>query len=156
MTTTPITLRLQQSSLLLPILAGGAVAGTFDLIAAFITFGPGSPRAIAGGVLGRSAFQGGTGTYILGIVLHYFIAFGARRHLLPCEPQSSEFLPYDHFFVCGLFYGIAIHLVMNLIVLPLCALHFMGPYQYRGLVQGILIHMFFIGLPISLALRRFS
>ncbi len=45
---------------------------------------------------------------------------------------------------------------MNLIVLPLCALHFMGPYQYRGLMQGILIHMFFIGLPISLALRRFS
>jgi hypothetical protein len=154
MTTTPITLRLQQSSLLLPILAGGAVAGTFDLIAAFITFGPGSPRAIAGGLLGRSAFQGGTGTYILGIVLHYFIAFGAAA-IYCLASRKLEFL-YDHFFVCGLFYGIAIHLVMNLIVLPLCALHFMGPYQYRGLMQGILIHMFFIGLPISLALRRFS
>lgn len=43
---------------------------------------------------------------------------------------------------------------MNLIVLPLCAYHFMGPYQYRGLVQGILVHMLIIGLPISLSLNR--
>jgi hypothetical protein len=154
MTTTPIALRIQQSNLALPILVGGPVAGTFDLIAAFVTYGPGSPRAIAGGLLGRSAFQGGPGTYTLGIVLHYFIAFGAAA-IYCLASRKLEFL-YDHFFVSGLFYGIAIYLVMNLIVLPLCALHFMGPYQYRGLVQGILIHMFFIGLPISLALRRLS
>jgi len=154
MTTAPTTLRLQQSNLGLPILVGGAVAGTFDLIAAFVTFGPGVPRAIAGGLLGRSAFQGGPGTYILGILLHYFIAFLAAT--IYC--LASRRLPFliEHFFVCGLFYGIAIYLVMNLIVLPLSALHFMGPYQYRGLLQGILIHMFIIGLPISLALRRMS
>jgi len=154
MTTAPTTLRLQQSNLGLPILVGGAVAGTSDLIAAFVTFGPGVPRAIAGGLFGRSAFQGGPGTYILGIVLHYFIAFAAAA--IYC--LASRRLPFliEHFFVCGLFYGIAIYLVMNLIVLPLSALHFMGPYQYRGLLQGILIHMFIIGLPISLALRRMS
>jgi hypothetical protein len=44
--------------------------------------------------------------------------------------------------------GIAVFLVMNLVVLPLCALHAMGPYQYRGLVQGILVHMLIIGLPV--------
>lgn len=154
MTTTPIALRIQQSNLALPILVGGAVAGTFDLIAAFISFGPGSPRAIAGGLLGRSAFQGGAGTYILGVFLHYFIAFGAAA-IYCLASRRLDFL-YHHFFVCGLFFGIAIFLVMNLVVLPLCALHFMGPYQYRGLVQGILIHMFFIGLPISFALRRLS
>jgi hypothetical protein len=154
MTTTPITLRIQRSNLALPILVGGAVAGTFDLIAAFIAYGPGSPRAIAGGLLGRAAYQGGTATYILGIVLHYFIAFGAAA-IYCLASRKLEFL-YDHFFVCGLFYGIAVYLVMNFIVLPLCALHFMGPYQYRGLLQGILIHMFIIGLPISLALRKLS
>jgi hypothetical protein len=154
MTTTPIALRIQQSNFALPIIVGGTVAGTFDLIAAFITYGPGSPRAIAGGLLGRSAFQGGPGTYILGIFLHYFIAYGAAT-IYCLASRKLEFL-YDHFFVCGLFYGIAIYLVMNLIVLPLSALHFMGPYQYRGLLQGILIHMFIIGLPISFALRRLS
>ena len=57
MTTTPIALRIQQSNLALPILVGGAVAGTFDLIAAFISFGPGSPRAIAGGLLAVQLFK---------------------------------------------------------------------------------------------------
>jgi hypothetical protein len=154
MTTTPVTLRLQQSGLVPPILAGGAVAGTFDMIAAFITFGLGAPRGIAAGLLGRQAFQGGVGTYILGVFLHYFIAFSAAA-IYCFASRKLDFL-IEHFFVCGLFYGIAIYLVMNLIVLPLCALHFMGPYQYRGLVQGILVHMFLIGLPISVALRSLS
>jgi hypothetical protein len=55
-----------------------------------------------------------------------------------------------------LFYGIAVFLVMNLIVLPLSALHFRGPFQYLGLVHGILIHMFFIGLPIAWSVRRYA
>jgi hypothetical protein len=43
---------------------------------------------------------------------------------------------------------------MNLIVLPLCAYHFTGPYQFRGLLQGLLVHMFIIGLPISFSLHN--
>ena len=154
MTTTPLTLRLSQSSLTIPILAGGFAAGSFDLIAAFLTFGPGVPRAIAGGLLGREAIHGGVGTYILGLFLHYFIAFSAAT-IYCLASRKLEFL-YDYFIVCGLFYGIAIYLVMKFIVLPLCAYHAMGPYQYRDLVQGILVHMLIIGVPISLALRRLS
>jgi hypothetical protein len=45
---------------------------------------------------------------------------------------------------------------MQLVVLPLSAYHAMGPYQYRGLVQGLLAHMFLIGLPISTSLRLVS
>ena len=154
MTTAPVSLRLPQSNFALPIAVGGAVAGTFDLLAAFATYGLRSPYAIAGGLLGRSAIQGGAGTYILGVFLHYFIAFSAAA--IYC--LASRSLPFlvEHFFVCGLFFGIAIYLVMNLIVLPLCALHVTGPYQYRALVQGIFVHMLIIGLPISLALRQFS
>jgi hypothetical protein len=40
-------------------------------------------------------------------------------------------------------------------VLPLSALHAAGPYQLRGLIQGVLA-MLIIGLPISFSLRRFS
>jgi hypothetical protein len=32
------------------------------------------PRAIAGGLLGRQALHGGVGTWIVGVLLHYFIA----------------------------------------------------------------------------------
>lgn len=145
---------LVRASLLRPILVGGALAGTFDLTAAFLTFGLNVPRAIAGGLLGRQAIHGGAGTWILGVVLHYFIAFSAAA--IYCQSSRRlEFLK-SHWLVCGLFYGIAVFLVMNLVVLPLCAYHSMGPYQYRALVQGLLIHMLIIGLPISFSLNRLA
>jgi len=152
MSTAASSVLVARASLLRPILVGGVLAGTFDLIAAFITFGPAVPRAIAGGLLGRGAFQGGAGTWILGVVLQYFIAISAAA--IYCLSSRRLGFLKDHWLVCGLFYGIAIFLVMNLIVLPLCALHLMGPYQYRGLVQGILVHMLIIGLPISFSLNR--
>ncbi|HZP04061.1 MAG TPA: hypothetical protein VFB43_04100 [Terracidiphilus sp.] len=143
-----------RTRLLLPILVGGALAGTFDLTSAFITLGPKNPLLIAGGLLGKQALRGGAGTWILGVVLHYSIAFGSAA--IYCI--SSRKLPFlkEHWLVCGLFFGIAIYLVMNLVVLPICAYHYMGPYQYKNMVQGILIHMTIIGLPIAFCLRRLS
>ena len=137
----------QRQSLLLPIVVGGSIAGTFDLIAAFIAFGWNVPCAIAAGLFGPRAFHGGPAIWLLGVLLHFLIAYSAAA--VYC--LSSVKLPFlkDRFFVCGLFYGIAIFLVMNLVVLPLCAFHAAGPYQLRALVQGLLVHMFLIGLPIA-------
>lgn len=145
---------LASSSLLVPILVGGFVAGSFDLIAAFITFGWGVPRAIAAGLLGRQAFQGGIGTWILGVLLHFFIAYSAAA-VYCAASRKLDFLK-THFVVCGMFYGIGLFLVMNLIVLPLSGLHAAGPYRLRGLVQGVLVHMFLIGVPIAFCLYKFS
>jgi hypothetical protein len=136
------------------ILVGGLVAGGLDLIAAFISFGSGVPRVIAGGVLGRNAFQGGPATYVLGIVLQFFIAVSAAA-VYYAASRKLEFLK-EHALVCGLFFGIAVFLVMNLIVLPLSALHAKGPFRLAGLIQGLLVHMFCIGLPISFSVRQFS
>lgn len=148
-------LPIQRRGILLPILAGGLAAGTFDLIAAFITFGWGVPRGIASGLLGSQAFRGGIGTWILGVVLHFLIAFLAAS-LYCVSSWKLEFLR-EHFFVCGLFYGIAVFMIMNLVVLPLSAVPFaVGPFTAAGLRQGLLVHMLIIGLPISLSLRLFS
>jgi hypothetical protein len=155
MTTAAFSITPQRTSLLRPILVGGAIAGTFDLTSAFFTFGLGAPRGIAGGLLGRQAvLQGGTGIWILGVLLHYFIAISAAA-IYCLASRKLEFLR-DHWLVCGIFYGIAIFLVMNLVVLPLCAYHFTGPYKFRDLLQGLLVHMFFIGLPIAFSLRKLS
>ena len=62
----------------------------------------------------------------------------------------------DHWLVCGLFYGMGVFLFMNLIVLPLSALHMGGPYELRGLIEGILGNMVEIGLPISFGLHKFA
>ena len=109
---------------------------------------------IAAGLLGPKAFEGGLGTSVVGIGLHFFIAASATA-VYYAASRTLEFLK-DHFVVCGLFYGIAVYLVMNLIVLPLSALHSEGPYRLHSLIQGLLVHMLCVGLPIAFSVWRFS
>jgi hypothetical protein len=59
------------------IAAGGLIAGSLDLTQAIILFGRKVPLVIAAGLLGPAAFNGGTGTYVLGVLLHFFIACSA-------------------------------------------------------------------------------
>ena len=42
------------------------------------------------------------------------------------------------------------------LVLPLSALYAMGPYTYHDLVSGFLVHMVFVGLPISFSMWLFA
>jgi hypothetical protein len=151
----PVSVAAKTASLALPILVGGAIAGTLDLITAFISYGPNVPRAIAAGLLGRQVMQSGSvPIWILGVFLHYFIAFSAAS--VYCIASRKLAMLKDHFIVCGIFYGIGFFLVMNLVVLPLSALHATGPFKLHGLIQGLLVHMFIIGLPISTSLRKLS
>ena len=144
-----------RTALLRPILIGGAIAGALDKTWGFIAFGLRSPQGIAAGLIGRSAaFQGGAATWILGMLLHFFIAFTAAA-IYCLSSRKLKFLG-DHWLVCGLFYGMAVFLVMNLVVLPLSALHLTGPYQLGGLMQGLIGHMVIVGLPISFSLHKFG
>jgi hypothetical protein len=139
---------------LLAIAVGGAIAGALDLLQAVILFGARIPLVIAAGLLGRQALRGGVGTYVLGIFLHFFIAFSAAA-VYYAASRTLGFLK-QHALVCGLFYGAAVEQVMNLVVLPLSALHARGPYTLHDLIQGLLVHMVVVGLPISFSVRRFA
>jgi hypothetical protein len=139
---------------LLAIGVGGLIAGTLDLLQACILFGWDTPLAIAAGLLGRQAFSGGAGTYILGVFLHFFIALSAAT-VYYAASRKLVFLR-EHPLVCGLFFGGAVEQVMNLVVLPLSALHARGPYKLHDLILGLLVHMVVIGLPISFSVRRFA
>ena len=137
---------------LLAIAAGGLIAGSLDLTQASILFGAKVPLVIAAGLLGPRALQGGAGTYVLGVCLHFFIAssataiyYGASRRLV--------FL-IEHPLVCGLFFGMAVEQVMSYIVLPLSALHERGPYELHDVLLGLGVHMVIIGLPIAYSVRR--
>lgn len=136
------------------IAVGGLIAGALDLAQACILFGPKIPLVIAAGLLGREALQGGPATYLLGILLHFFIACSAAAVYY----ASSGRLPFlkQHPLVCGLFYGAAVEVVMGYIVLPLSALHERGPYELHDVLQGLLVHMIVVGLPISFSVRRFA
>jgi hypothetical protein len=136
------------------IAVGGLTAGTLDLLQACILFGWDIPLAIAGGLLGPSAFHGGVGTYILGVSLHFFIAC-AWATIYYAASLRLGFLK-EHPLVCGLFFGAAVEEVMNLVVLPLSALHARGPYQLKDLILGLVVHMVVIGLPIAFSVSRFA
>jgi hypothetical protein len=138
----------------LAIAAGGLIAGMLDLGQAVILFGAKIPLAIAAGLLGPQAFRGGAATYILGVLLHFLIALSAATIYFAAS-RKLRFLT-EYALVCGLFFGAAVELVMRLIVLPLSALHASGPYQYHDLVQGLVVHMVVIGLPISFSVRWFA
>ena len=139
---------------LLAIGVGGGIAGVLDLTQASILFGWKIPLVIAAGLLGPQAVNGGAGTFVLGVLLHFFIAcsaaavyYGASRRL--------RFMT-EHPLVCGLVFGAAVEEVMTLVVLPLCALHARGPYTLHDLILGLVVHMVVVGLPISFSVRRFA
>jgi Na+/alanine symporter len=125
-----------------------------DLLQACILFGWDIPIAIAAGLLGREAFHGGVGIYVLGVALHFFIACSAAAVYYGAS-RKLGFMT-EHPLVCGLFFGAAVEEVMRLIVLPLSALHSKGLYKLHDLILGLLVHMVVVGLPISFSVRRFA
>jgi hypothetical protein len=107
---------------------------------------------VASGLIGKKAFEGGVATAALGLGLHFVIAFSlvAVFYLI----SSRLAVVRRHAVIAGIVYGIIVFGVMNLIVLPLSAAK---PRHSPGgdLIQ-MGIHMFVIGLPASLLIRRFS
>ena len=129
-----------------------------DITSAFIlalSRGSTIPRLlqfVASGVLGQEAFRGGAATAALGLALHFLIAFT----LVAVFYFAGRKLPFlqQHAVVSGILYGLAVYAVMNLVVLPLSAAR--PRHSLSGDLIQIGIHMFIIGLPTALLLRRFS
>ena len=145
---------MEKKNAVLAIAVGGLTAGTLDLTQACLQFGKDIPLSIAAGLLGRSAFHGGAGTYVLGVLLHLFIAFSFAAFYYAASRRLSFLV--EHPLVCGLFYGAAVEQVMNLVVLPLSALHVRGPFKLFDLLNGLITHAVVIGLPIAFSIRRFA
>jgi uncharacterized membrane protein len=107
---------------------------------------------VASGLLGPQAFQGGTATAALGLALHFFIAF--TLVIIFYAARRSVGFVRQHAVASGIIYGLAVYAVMNLVVLPLSAAR--PRHSFTGDLIQIGIHMFVIGLPTSLLLRRLS
>ncbi len=142
------------------ILWGGLIAGTMDITAACTMAwfrGGRSPvailHAIASGVLGAAAYQGGMASAALGLALHFLIAFTATVVFFVAS-RKLKFLVQKPI-LSGVLYGIAVYLFMNGVVLPLTFRRsFFSPLSNVFIQATILI--FCIGLPIAFIVRRFS
>jgi hypothetical protein len=110
---------------------------------------------IASGLIGTKSFEWGVASVALGVVLHYAIALtwtvifylASRKFaILSRRPVIS-----------GLLYGGAVYLFMNLVVLPLSGVpHAEKAMTLAARINGVLAVTLFIGLTISLLVRRNS
>jgi hypothetical protein len=109
-------------------------------------------QAIASGVLGPKSFAGGRRTAALGLGFHFLIAASAAATYY----IASRKLPVlvEHPVLCGLLYGMAVHLFMSFVVLPLSS--FKRPFSGKSFAIQLVIHMLLVGLPISLIVCRFT
>jgi hypothetical protein len=133
--------------------------GVLDALDAFIFFGlwrGTSPvrilQSIASGVMGRAAYQGGAPAAFLGLLLHFFIAFGIAATYY----AATRLLPWlnRHPWLYGPLYGVIVYVVMNHIVVPMSAAAVgSGPTPLPVLINGLLIHMAGVGLPSALFAR---
>lgn len=144
---------------MLAVLWAGFACGVLDITAALVVYGffGAKPmrllQGIASGLLGPRAFDGGVATALLGLVCHFVIAFGAATVFFFAS-RSVGFL-IEHAAVSGVLYGVAVYFFMNLIVVPLSAAA-KRPFSLRMMIIGVIIHIFCVGLPISLTVLRFS
>jgi hypothetical protein len=111
-------------------------------------------QSVATGVLGAASYDGGVGTAALGLFLHFVIAFSAATVFYFASNKIPMMIRYT--ILAGPLYGIAVYFFMQLVVVPLSAFPHKGPFTLRGLVTGITIHMFCVGLPIAIAARKFA
>jgi len=149
--------RLSPRSFLFSLL-GGLIAGILDItyacIFSYVRRGtrPGTVlQSVASGAFGQRAFTGGAKMVVLGGIFHFLIATVAAV-IYYLASRGLRFL-ITHAASCGILYGVGVYLLMNFVVLPLSAIPFKMSYPWPALIGGLLIHMFGIGLPISLAVR---
>jgi uncharacterized membrane protein YagU involved in acid resistance len=135
------------------------IAGVLDISSAFILSYPkgvgpiGVLQGVAAGLVGReAAIQGGLATAGLGLAIHFFIAFVVAA-VFYVASRKLVFLT-RHPVISGLLYGVVVYGFMYWIVMPL-AYPVVHPSLSRDLT-AVCVHMFLIGLPISLIVRRFS
>ena len=140
------------------ILIGGLIAGILDLTSAILItlYYHGSVtrmlQGIASGALGKAAFDGGTSTAALGVGFHFLIAF-IWTIVFYAASRKIGFLTAQPI-IAGVLYGIVVYLIMYLGVQPLAGLH--PKFGLLTTSRAVLVHIFCIGLPIALSIKRFA
>lgn len=143
---------------LIAILLGGFVAGSIDIGAASLIYQINPViilHAIASGLLGKPAFQGGADIAVLGLLLQWAMSLIIAA-IYVFAAQRLAWMN-RHWISCGLVYGITVFVVMNYIVRPLSAawppndFHFHAVKFFENLVA-----MLVFGLIVSFFARRIS
>ena len=145
---------------LFAILVGGGIAGTLDILYAIIfssfrgVAAQTILQSVASGLLGKAAYEGGSGTAVLGLVLHYAMALLIAA-IFWFASRKLSFMTRNAV-VSGFAYGVCVYVVMNFVVIPLSAFPTQMTYTPVRVAINVVAHMLLFGLPIALATRAAS
>jgi uncharacterized membrane protein YagU involved in acid resistance len=151
-----------------PILYAGVVCGVLDITAACVharvAFGVPPLRllqGVAGALLGReAATAGGLATAVLGLAMHFTMAFAVTVIFYLLSRRYPALLGYAG--PAGLLYGLMVFSVNNFATLPFLSwvrsLYLHTPVVFPGSMgwPQAVIHLLCVGLPIALVVRRFG
>ncbi len=103
-------------------------------------------KYIASAVVGKEAFAGGTTMSVLGLLLHFLIAFIWTLIFFWIYPKL-KFLSFDRI-LTGILYGIFIWFIMSHLVVPMSKAS-VGAFDLKQAAIAVLILIGAIGLPLS-------
>ena len=142
------------SNFVVPILLGGIIAGTLDVAAASLLNSAQPTRilqAIASGLLGKSAFDGGSATVGLGLALQWLMSIIIASIFV----GAAQWRPVlrRHWVKAGMAYGVVIYVVMNYVVLPLSAIGHAPRFRVVHFMEDLVAMMIF-GLIVAFFARE--
>lgn len=140
-----------------PIIIATLIAGTLDILSAFLFAGiagvpaPGVLRYVASGPFG-SAVTATAGWAAIGLVVHFAIMACMVTAYMLVAARTPALL--HHPVVAGLLYGLLLWFVMYWIVQPLRWPEALPPRTLYGIANQLFSHCILTGLPIALIAAR--
>lgn len=142
-----------RSSLARPILLATLVAGTLDILSAFVFAGmagaapPAVLRYVASGPFGDAVREGGPGWAAIGLAVHFAIMLCMAAAYMVAAARIPALL--RHPVVAGLLYGLLLWLVMYWLVKPLRWPDAPLPHTLYAIANQLFSHCILVGLPIA-------
>ena len=139
------------------IVFGGLAIGVLDFIDAStffpLYFGITVQRvwqSVSAGVLGReAAIAGGWNTAMLGMLLHFTVAFCIATVYYFLARNISSLV--RHPIISGLVYGVIANYVMQFIVIPLSSIGWRStPFDLGSTLNSVIGHALLVGVPVAL------
>ncbi len=140
------------------IIKAGFLVGTLDIIAActqfFIKTGKNPEivlKYIASALFGKEAMNSGVMMSVVGLLLHYAIAFIFTVFFFWIYPKIK--ILSINIFLTAVLYGLFVWTIMNQVVVPLSKIP-ARPFSWPGAAQAAAILIVCIGLPLAVLAKR--
>ncbi len=142
------------------LMMAGLIVGTLDILAAFadawFSFHS-TPEKVLNGIaaatIGKEIATGSIQFILLGILIHYFIAFSFTFFFWIVYPLLKKYAKNN--LLIGILYGIFIWAAMRFLILPLLSQIKFPPFKLIKAIKPMLILIGAIGIPLSFIIRTF-